>query len=465
MHAIKPDESLRIMNTSTATNYLPKVREQYEALPYPPYDPALDRNQLVSTGNDRLDYLNHRFFDGRHTYGHDFRVLCAGDGTGNSSIFLAEQMAELGGQVVSLDLSSASQAIAKERARIRKLTNITHIHASLLDIPKLGLGEFDYISCSGVLHHLANPDDGLRTLAGALKPGGILGIMVYATIGRTGVYYMQELLRTLFEGGDIPMQTQLAVTRELLAELPRTNWFWLNNHAFMNDITQYGDSGIFDLLLHTQDRAYTVDQIYGWVARCGLKFAEFVPHRNHHSVAYNPMRHLKDPAVESVIGALPVPEQQAIAELVAGNIIMHTFYAYRGDIADELRHDDHSLIPNFGIVSPIGMGDQADVCNALRAAVGQPIATIRVPQVPNPIRLTPALAVPDIVASINGERTIAEILQLAHAAHPSLSMHDIIAQWNTLAHEMLMQQMVVYRRADGARILDALSIQHRSVKR
>ncbi len=465
MRAIKPDESSRIMNASTAPNYLPKVREQYEALPYPPCDPALDRTQLVSTGNDRLDYLNHRFFDGSQRFGSDFRVLCAGDGTGNSSVFLAEQMAQLGGQVVSLDLSSASQAIAIERTRIRKLTNITHINASLLDIPKLDLGEFDYISCSGVLHHLANPDDGLRTLAGALKPGGILGIMVYATIGRTGVYYMQDLLRTLFESGDVPMETQLSVTRELLAELPRTNWFWLNNHAFMNDITQYGDSGIFDLLLHTQDRAYTVDQIYQWVARCGLKFAEFIPQRSHQQVSYNPMTHIKDPAARAIISALPIPEQQAIAELIRGNIIMHTFYACRGEVPCELTGDDHSLIPNFGIVSPISLSDSTNVCNALRAAAGQSMATITVPNVPHPIGLIPNLAVPDLLAAIDGQRTIAEILNLAHNAHPSLHRDDIISQWNTLAHEMLMQQIVVYRRAEGARILDALSIQHRSVKR
>ena len=39
--------------------------------------------------------------------------------------------------------------------------------------------EFDYIICTGVIHHNADPIGTLNKLAAALKPDGILELMVY----------------------------------------------------------------------------------------------------------------------------------------------------------------------------------------------------------------------------------------------------------------------------------------------
>lgn len=445
-------------------NYLPKVREQYEALPYPPYDPAQDKIQLVTTWNDRLDYLNHRFYDGRQRFGSDFRVLVAGDGTGHASIFLAEQLAALGGQVVSLDLSSASQAIAKERAAIRKLTNITHINASLLDIPSLNLGEFDFISCSGVLHHLSDPDAGLRALASALKPEGIVSVMVYATIGRTSVYQMQEMLRRLF-GTDTPMDEQLAITRSILPNLPPTNWFWFNNQAMMNDITKFGDSGIFDLLLHTQDRSYTAPQCHEWVQRCGLNLLEFVPIGKHEEVVYNPLTYVNDEAFAARVGALPLIERQAVAELLAGNLFMHLFHASRAPQAAELTIDDDSLIASWAVVSPITPSDLNAILPALRSALGKKKVSIPIPGTPIHVRLTPTPCAPDLIQAIDGQRTIGQLLDEVAAKHPQQSRDDIQTQWRTLYGELRHQQAVVLRRAEGVSFPSCLDLQKRSAAR
>ena len=54
-------------------------------------------------------------------------------------------------QVVHLDMSTASIALARQRAELRGLHNIEWVHESLLNLPRLGLGKFDYIHCSGVM--------------------------------------------------------------------------------------------------------------------------------------------------------------------------------------------------------------------------------------------------------------------------------------------------------------------------
>ena len=56
---------------------------------------------------------------------------------------------------------------------------------------------FDQIVCTGVLHHLADPDAGLRALRDVLKPDGAMHLMVYAPYGRAGIYMLQEFCRRI----------------------------------------------------------------------------------------------------------------------------------------------------------------------------------------------------------------------------------------------------------------------------
>src|SRR5262249_28018715 len=144
--------------------------------------------------------------------------------------------------------------------------NIRFMTASLLDLPTLRLGQFDYIDCCGVLHHLPDPAAGLAILAAALKDDGGIGLMVYGALGRTGGYQLQAILRELT--GDEPDSARLDVARRLLKQLPSTNWFARNQ--FVSDYVNVGSAGLYDLLLHSQDRAYTVPELSQMVASAGL---------------------------------------------------------------------------------------------------------------------------------------------------------------------------------------------------
>src|SRR3546814_17597162 len=73
---------------------------------------------------------------------------------------------------------------------------------------------------------LRDPEAGLAALAGALAGDGGIGIMLYGTYGRSGVYPLQAVLRTM--AGDRPLAEQVSVARRLLANLPPTNLFARN---------------------------------------------------------------------------------------------------------------------------------------------------------------------------------------------------------------------------------------------
>lgn len=323
------------------------VRAHYEALPYPTRDPADERHRLITGSPSHLDELNHYVFGGRLDMGKPFRALVAGGGTGDAAIMLAQHLADRipGGHVDYLDLSAASQAVARARAEVRGLTNITFHQGSITEPPDFA-APFDYIDCCGVLHHLPDPDLGLRCLADLLRPGGGMGIMVYGALGRTGVYPAQAALRALAPEPD--MRRRLKVLRQMLHDAPETNW--LKRNPFLSSLSD-DDAALADLLLHPIDRAYTVPEVAALADQAGLTVsALMVPAR------YDPATYLSDKDLLKRARKLAWLDACALAENLSGAIKAHIVYVTKGTprekavagIADEavpvlLRTDAHAL--------------------------------------------------------------------------------------------------------------------------
>src|SRR6266496_3946123 len=126
------------------------VRDQYEAYPYPVRNPEEEKVRIENSWHDFLEVINFYCFKGKQNFSGPFRVLVAGGGTGDQTIFLAEQLRyNRRAEIVHLDFSANSMMIAKQRAQVRKLGNITWLQHSVLDVPALAVGEFDYINCAG----------------------------------------------------------------------------------------------------------------------------------------------------------------------------------------------------------------------------------------------------------------------------------------------------------------------------
>ncbi len=327
--------------------YLESVKRQYEELPYPPRDPADEAKRTIQTIGDNLLVMNHFCFRGRKDFSSGFRCLVAGGGTGDATIYLAEQLRNFDAEVVYLDLSEASRAIAEERARRRDLRNIRWITGSILDIPELGLGRFDYVSCSGVLHHLASPEDGLAALNATLQDDGAMFLMLYGEYARREVYDMQALLRDYLPP-DIGVAEKIAMTRALLAALPESNSFRRNLAVWEWEISPggFGDAGLYDLLLHSQDRCFNVDQVYELAGTAGLRVAGFPLH----SWRYDPGTMATSPEVGAYLATLDLRQRQALAEMMACAIRTHEFYLTRQEnTAATLNDEDNALMLFWGL--------------------------------------------------------------------------------------------------------------------
>lgn len=311
-------------------NYLKEVREQYENYPYPKRNPQKEKERFYCPVNEELTLLNHYCFGGDMPLSKErtelpFRVLVAGGGTGDSAIALAEQLREFHAKIVYLDMSLSSMQVAQERAKIRNLDNIEWIHNSLLELPHMDIEKFDYINCSGVLHHLQSPSDGLKALKSVLKPQGAMCIMLYAPYGREAIYQVQKLMRTINKE-EKNLQTQVENTKKILEGLPDLHGYKQVEDRWKVDVEEYGDIGVYDLFLHSQDRAYSVSELYELTKECGLNIIEFVTSENGGKVGYRPSSFIHDSTLLKSIEKLPKKEQESIAELSAGFFKKHIVY-------------------------------------------------------------------------------------------------------------------------------------------
>ncbi len=387
-----------------------KVRAQYEAYPYPDREPGDEAHRLITGSPSHLLEIEHFVLAGGRS--DNLRALVAGGGTGDGAIMLAQQLADRGsGSVTYLDMSTASLAIAKSRAEVRGLANIAFYRGSLLDLPNMDWEPFDYIDCCGVLHHLAAPGEGLAALTSVLVEQGGLGLMLYGELGRTGVYPAQRAIARLVASD--PADESLDLARRLVAAMPAGNWLKRNEH--LSDHLAGDDAGFHDLLLHSRDRAYLVDEIAKLMASEGLRITGFLP-----PAAYDPGQYLDDPELRARAADLPLFERWALAEELSGAMKTHVFYAVRqgnetGGVATGFAP---SMVPVLREMTPERLAASLEKSPRLSAKLGGQERQFELPE-----------GAAAIVALIDGRRSLRQIHGRLRAGGAKLSWPDFEAKF------------------------------------
>ncbi|MGH7045072.1 MAG: class I SAM-dependent methyltransferase [Stellaceae bacterium] len=293
-----------------------KVRAFYESHPYPAPIANLDRHRELYRNPDRRRALSLLLWP-RLKPRANREILIAGCGTSQAAI---HALREPDARVTAIDISETSLRHTRDLQRKYGLRNLELRRLAIEEVEELGQ-MFDQIVCTGVLHHLPDPDAGLRALRSVLMPDGAMQLMVYAAYGRAGIYMMQEYCRLLGVG----------VSQEELRDLGDAIRALSPDHPIAVVARRAKDFGnpdaLADALLHPQDRAYTVPQIYAWLERCGLSFARW-----HEQAPYLPHcgAIAGRPHTARLVSLSP-RLQHAAVELLRGTMVVHNFIAYRDD--------------------------------------------------------------------------------------------------------------------------------------
>jgi SAM-dependent methyltransferase len=384
--------------TPAPTDPADAVRAFYDSHPYPAPIGNLDRHRELYRNPDRRRAVSLLLWPTEKQQANR-EILVAGCGTSQAAI---HALREPDARVTAIDFSETSLRYTRNLQQKYGLRNLDLHRLAIEQVGELGR-TFDQIVCTGVLHHLRDPEIGLRSLRSVLSPNGAMHLMVYAPYGRAGIYMIREYCRLLGVGATEAELRDLSTMLDVLSA----------DHPIAGVVRRAKDfrnpDALADALLHPQDRAYTVPQLYAWLERCGLSFGRWFE-----QAPYLPQcgAVAKTPHAARLASLAPSLKHAAV-ELLRGTMTRHSFIAYRDDHLSECQ--------------PITFEDDAwrgyvpvrlpwTLCVRDRVPAGSVAVLI------NRAHTYPDLALPidpaqeRVFAAIDGNRSITEILRAAAGA-------------------------------------------------
>lgn len=403
------------------------VRNFYEQYPYPAPIETLEKYQVRAGDMPERRAEHHLFWPARRIRTNR-SILIAGCGTSQAA---RHAMKWPQARIVGIDVSETS--IESTRA-LKEKHGLANLELRQLPVEHAGqLGEsFDQVICTGVLHHLADPDLGLRSLRNVLAPGGAMNLMVYAPYGRAGIYLLQDYNRRLDIGTSSVEIEELVATLKLL---PAAHPLW----PLLRDSPDFRyEAGLADALLHPQDRPYSVPQFLSFLTRSGLRFGRWLrqaPYLPHCGAMRQTPHYAR-------LADLPAAEQYAAMELFRGSMVRHSAIVYRDEddpAMQTIAFDDEQWLDYIPIRLPEA------ICVTERLPKGAAGVLINRLHTDVDIYLAIDANQRDLLAAIDGQRSIRDVLpkdmsaQQARTFFQQLWRHDQIV-FNTGSRETPLKE-------------------------
>ncbi|PTY36769.1 hypothetical protein BGP77_05645 [Saccharospirillum sp. MSK14-1] len=240
-----------------------KVQAQYEESPYPRWL-HLGYNTPTNYGRaleaELEGYRAPQFFNMG-----TIKVLVAGAGTGRHALRIAKYFRNV--EVTALDLSARSLAYAKRMAQRHHLRNLRFLQGDILELDHLQ-ERFHVIECSGVLHHMDEPEAGLTQLLPKLEDKGVMKIGLYSEAARHRVVAARQWIEECGYG------TSRADIRHFRANL-MAGRLGSQVDGLLESPDFYSTSGCRDLLFHVQEHRFTPNQLSQMLQTHQLDFLGF----------------------------------------------------------------------------------------------------------------------------------------------------------------------------------------------
>jgi len=223
------------------------VTEFYKESPFPNYKETDDKLTISQKGDRNL--LAAQF---KKNIGYKKNVLEVGCGTGQLAIYFS---IGTNNNVVGLDPTIDSLQLARNFSKKNEIKNIQFVNADIFD-DVLKDNFFDFIWCSGVLHHTKNPYEAFEILIKSLKKEGFVLIGLYNRIGR-----IRTIIRKYFYKlfGTVILNILDPTLRNLKKDSDeRKAW-------------------IRDQYIHPIESLHTLDDVLGWFSKNDIDYINSIP--------------------------------------------------------------------------------------------------------------------------------------------------------------------------------------------
>lgn len=232
------------------------IRSFYESFPYP-WKPMY------------FDVMSDPYFwstfvrqeTGRHELDPFGDIWVAGCGT-NQALITALQHPQA--RVLGTDASARSLELCENNARAIGVTNLELRHEGIAGSSYAEA--FDLVVCTGVIHHNVVPGECLQRLSAALRPQGLLELMVYNFFHRREPRAFQEALGILVPPGSVDPHERLLAARALAASIGVDSS--LTRH--LHDTASNPEEAWADRWMNPCEDSYTVDSLWDLAHECDL---------------------------------------------------------------------------------------------------------------------------------------------------------------------------------------------------
>ncbi len=276
---INPKKEINLIKNIKTVNIIKndislKIRDQYETFPYPSWvycKPQLYKRSI----SQYLKDMNILHSEENENSSEKKIILIAGCGTGKQAVECALTLENV--EIIAIDLSKRSIGYAMRKCQEYNINNIKFFHCDILDVHKLNI-KFDYIVCTGVLHHMKDPEKGFEQLYHCLKKDGLILLALYSKIARSKLRIFQDL------GHKIKDIHNEKILRDFRKNL-------IDNHNIVNKISNLEDfynlSEFKDIICNAQEHQYEIDDLKKITKKFNMNFCGFQNLNNLHEKFYN----------------------------------------------------------------------------------------------------------------------------------------------------------------------------------
>ena len=256
------------------TGTVKAVESHYDVFPYPTVT-SLSYPLPIGFKRSAIDMLLRRRRSARLPP--DAKIWIAGCGTQQASLW---GMCFPEGKVLASDISTKTLEQAATLATNLGADNVVFEQRDLMNADPSGeLSErFDLVVSSGVVHHLPEPETGLKAIRAALKPTGAAVLMVYSRIHRQPLETFRTVLEALARD-DEDHEARYALMSTLLDSwLASERCSMEARKAFetLQERCNTDRSFVADCLLHPLEHTYDIDGLVGLLDAAGLRHSSWL---------------------------------------------------------------------------------------------------------------------------------------------------------------------------------------------
>jgi SAM-dependent methyltransferase len=191
----------------------------------------------------------------------DATIWVAGCGT-NQALITALAYPEA--TVLGTDAAGRTLELCEANAKQFGIKNLTLRHEGIAQATYRN--QFDYVICTGAIHHNPDPAALLARLSAAMRPDSVLELMIYNVFHRREMVAYQAALRLMGVYEIDPLSKRLAAARSIAESLPADG----SIRRKMDQFEYMGDEGWADSFMNLLERSFSVETMWQMAEGCGL---------------------------------------------------------------------------------------------------------------------------------------------------------------------------------------------------